>query len=204
MILYLGLDPSRWKRDKPLLHYPVIRIAALAISKPADWSAITHLIFTSRSAAFHWQWLEEKQVLAIGKGTAEVVEKKGCSPLIAKEATQEGMIELLKHLALQDAYLLWPRSTQSRLLLSEYLLSLSARVQIVDLYETKCQRLEPVPSLENIDEIVFTSPSTVTGFLQIYGFLPNNKKLTPIGPITARALECAKAIERKGGFLYTP
>ncbi|MCC6127898.1 MAG: uroporphyrinogen-III synthase [Chlamydiae bacterium] len=196
MILYLGLDPSRWKRDKPLLHYPVIRIAALAISKPADWSAITHLIFTSRSAAFHWQWIEGKQVLAIGKATTEVLEKKKCSPLIAPEATQEGMIELLKTLSLQDAYLLWPRSTLSRELLSEYLFSLSpiARVQILDLYETHYQRPEPVPSLEDIDEIVFTSPSTVTGFLQIYGSLPSNKKLTPIGPITAAALEGARAI----------
>lgn len=189
MILYLGLDPSRWKRDKPLLHYPVIRTAKLPISKPSDWDDVTHLIFTSRSAVLHWQWFEGKQTLAVGKATADALEKKGCAPAIAKEETQEGMIELLKTFSPWGAYLLWPRSTQSRPLLGEYLLSLPCRSLILDLYETKCQKLEPVPSLETIDEIVFTSPSTVAGFLQIYGSLPADKKLTPIGPITARALK---------------
>jgi len=191
MILYLGLDPSRWKRDKTLLHYPVIRIALRTISKPADWSSITHLIFTSKTAALHWEWFEGKQALAIGEATAEVLEKKGCSPLVAPETTQEGMIELLKIIPLQNAYLFWPRSSRSRALLGTYMLSLvpKVRVQILDLYETIYQRPEPVPSLDGIDEIVFTSPSTVAAFLQIYGSLPKNKKLTPIGPITARALK---------------
>jgi uroporphyrinogen-III synthase len=39
------------------------------------------------------------------------------------------------------------------------------------------------------DEIVFTSPSTVAAFKEIFGALPRGKKLVAIGPITEEALD---------------
>ena len=189
MELYLGLDPSGWKAKRPLLHYPVIRIEPLNYVKPPDWPEVTHLLFTSKSAVAHWEDFEGKTILAIGEATGALLKRRGLSYLLAPFATQEGMIELLKTLDLQGAYLVWPRSTKARDVLSLYLQSLNVRLQIEDLYETHYQKLEPVPSLDLVEEIIFTSPSTVEGFLQSFGSLPKDKKLTAIGPITAREIE---------------
>ena len=189
MILYLGLDPSRWKAEKPLIHYPVIRTKRLGFTKPTDLLQATHLIFTSRSAVSYWEEFEGKEILAIGEATAEMLQQRGLKPLIAPDATQEGMAALLDTLDLKDAYLIWPRSNKARHFLTAYLKQKSPRKFLpIDLYETIYQHLKPEPSLENVEEIVFTSPSTVEGFLRIYRELPQNIKLTPIGPITRKYL----------------
>jgi uroporphyrinogen-III synthase len=190
MILYLGIDPSRWKTKKNLLHYPVIKTELIAEPDWIDWPFFTHLLFTSRSAVLHWKRFEEKKIIAIGTATAALLRNYGCHPLVASESTQEGVIELLKRLDLSNAYLAWPRSERARNILVPFLSSLAPPFRFValDLYKTVFQRLEPVPSLEEIEEIVFTSPSTVEGFLQIYGQIPQNKKITAIGPVTQDAL----------------
>jgi len=74
--------------------------------------------------------------------------------------------------------------------LADFLNSLAPAVRFtaIDLYRTVFQRPDPVPSLEEMEEIVFTSPSTVEAFLQIYGQIPKNIKITAIGPVTQNVL----------------
>ncbi len=76
----------------------------------------------------------------------------------------------------------------SRSVLLAFFQERKIRFVACDLYDTVTQKLEPVPDLKTIDEIVFTSPSTVRGFLEIFGHLPQDKRWHAIGPITARAL----------------
>ena len=190
MILYLGIDPSRWKGEGKILHYPVIRTELIEWKEPVDWTLATHLLFTSRSAVQHWRQFD-KQILTIGNATAQLLKEQGLECLIAPEATQEGVIALLETLDLTGAYLIWPRSERARNNVALYLEKRKVRFLAIDLYRTLFQKLEPVPSLDKIDEIVFTSPSTVDAFLEIYGTLPANKKLTPIGPITKKYLGSA-------------
>jgi uroporphyrinogen-III synthase len=106
--------------------------------------------------------------------------------IVAPFATQEGVIELLKQI--QGSFVI-PRSKCARTALTDYLRGSGKRYLAIDLYDTVCQKLEPVPHLEDFEEIVFTSPSTVEGFLQIFGALPRNKRLIAIGPITRLKLE---------------
>lgn len=190
MILYLGLDPSRWKTNKSILHYPVIQIVPHKERCLTDVSSVTHLLFTSRSAAMLWDTFTNQQIVAVGEATAFVLREKGVCPVVAPHATQEGVIELLSTWGLRGAYIVWPRSSKARDILADYLSSLEplTRSLIIDLYETHYQKLEPVPSLDRVEEIVFTSPSTVEGFLRIYGSLPKEKKLTAIGPVTGQAI----------------
>ena len=56
------------------------------------------------------------------------------------------------------------------------------------LYDTISQVIQPKPNLDHVDEIVFTSPSTVKAFIEIFGVLPRGKKCLAIGPITEQAL----------------
>lgn len=114
-----------------------------------------------------------------------MLRKKGLKPLIAPCATQEGVIELVSHL---QGHFFLPHSKLARPNLVEYFQANKIPFFALELYTTEFQCPEPIPNLEEFDEIVFTSPSTVEGFLRIYKTLPKSKKLTPIGPITQEAL----------------
>ena len=57
------------------------------------------------------------------------------------------------------------------------------------LYETLPAQLDKLPDLNKVDEIHFTSPSTVRAFLKLYGCFPKNKSLTAIGPVTQEYLQ---------------
>lgn len=182
MILYLGIDPSRW--PEKVFHYPVIRTEPLEICEPPDWAEATHILFTSRSAVRHWKYFDlTKQTIALGSATALLLER----PLIAPTPTQEGVVELLR--TLSPGYLIWPRSTLSRDHIADYLISSNIRHRIIPLYRTVFQRPGPPPELDLFTEIIFTSPSTIDAFLHIYATLPRNIRLTPIGPVTAEALQ---------------
>lgn len=196
MVLYLGLDPSRFPRKKDLFHYPVIRTEKIFSDELMQalllFPQFTHVIFTSITAVRYWRQestLEGKIIVAVGKATAEELRKDGYFPVIAKEEMQEGVIALLKTMDMGESFLFLPRSKKARPLLAKYLQQENRRFFALDLYDTVFQKPEPAPLLENVEEIVFTSPSTVDGFLKIYGSLPKNIKLTSIGPITNEYLE---------------
>ena len=85
-------------------------------------------------------------------------------------------------------YFFYPRSKNARPNLIEFMRKNNIPFFDLIVYETVFQKLEPVPDLAQFDEIIFTSPSTVQGFLRIYGALPKDKKLTCIGPVTEREI----------------
>jgi len=194
--LYLGLDLEWFPRKEKCLHYPVIRTEKMqsdALQKAfLLWAEFTHVIFTSKMAVRYWEdkcpWLG-KTVIAIGESTGKELQERGVRPFVAKVETQEGVLSLLDEMDLRSAYLFLPRSKRSRPVLTQYLEDKQIRYFALDLYDTVFQKIDPPPLLDEIDEIVFTSPSTVDAFLQIYGSLPKGKKLTTIGPITQRRVE---------------
>jgi uroporphyrinogen-III synthase len=188
--MYLGLDASQYPRA---IHYPVIR-TELIVGASLERARLllpqfTHSLFTSKSSVFYAAevgLLRKRYAIAIGSATAHALSKEGIEPLVALQETQEGVIALLETFSLEGAFIFYPHSQRARPVLRRYLTSRNIRFFSLDLYRTILQRPEPVPSLEKIDEIIFTSPSTVDGFLQIFSELPRDEKLTCIGPITER------------------
>lgn len=209
-ILYLGTDPIQFESAKKpkahVIHYPVIKIVPRSIHNPElkaaydDLDEFTHLLFTSKNAVrVFFQHLAEigkpvsnfhgKTLIAIGAVTAAHLQAQGLAPaLVAEDESQEGVVELLNPIDLDEAYIFMPRSSLSRPILANFFKQRQIRHQACDLYDTVPCRPEPQPDLDQIDEIVFTSPSTVEAFLTIYGKLPRGKKLLAIGPITEQAL----------------
>ena len=185
------------KTKRPFYAHPLSchRHCTSSIDPPAI-DQCTHFIFTSKNAVRLFfgikqipQSLRDKTFIAIGRSTARMLEKLFRAPdRIAEQETQEGIIELLKALHLTDAHFFLPRSSLSRPALITFFQEKNIRFTALDLYDTVIQQLTPVPDLSTIDEIVFTSPSTVRAFLQIFGPLPRDKILHAIGPITAREL----------------
>lgn len=198
-ILYLGTDPTHFQTEEELIHYPIIKILPRSKDHPEILHALreskncTHFLFTSKNAVpifcAYFSLPPDNTVIAIGPSTAVYLKNHGMTPdYIAKEATQEGVIALLETLPVDNAKFFLPRSSLSRPALTEYFEKKKIAYVACDLYDTLSQKRTPLPDLNTIDEIVFTSPSTVRAFVEIFGFLPKDKKLQAIGPITAGVL----------------
>ncbi|MDE3055908.1 MAG: uroporphyrinogen-III synthase [Verrucomicrobiota bacterium] len=186
-MLYLGLDPP-----PGVFHYPVIATerldTPLLLDAIARLNEFTHLIFTSKRAVLHWGESSEfvPVCVAIGEGTARVLRTKGKEPLVAQEAIQEGVAILVEQILLENpnSSFLYPHSLQARSFLREFLHSKGVKFLAFPLYRTLLIRKEPVPNPLDFEEVFFTSPSTVDGFLQIFGSLPQGPRLKAIGPVT--------------------
>lgn len=198
-VLYLGTTPPAPKQGENIVHYPVIQLKPRVIP-PFIWDDFplyTHVIFTSQHAVhFFGEALEERKALflekeqiAVGKKTATCLHELGCTKIsTATEETQEGVIELLAPLNLEECYFLFPHSSKARKNLLFFLQKREVRHQAFPLYDTYTCQSSPLPSLDEIDEILFTSPSTVHAFLTLFGKLPHDKCLRCVGKITEEAL----------------
>jgi uroporphyrinogen-III synthase len=207
--LYLGTDPTEFESEGHLIHYPVIKIVPRSLGAPEmkrafdDLDEYTHLIFTSKNAVRIFfehltalqrsvAELQSKCVIAIGQVTAAHLLAGGlAAAAVAPVETQEGVISLLNTMDLNNAYFFLPRSSISRPVLADFFHKRQLRYQACDLYDTTTQVLSPKPNLEQVDEIIFTSPSTVKAFVEIFGGIPKDKSCVAIGPVTELALHRA-------------
>lgn len=204
-ILYLGTDPTFFKTEGKVIHFPIIELIPRSSEeirpKLQRLASFTHLIFTSKHAVFFFfQYLKnlaidyEKirtmTVLAIGPSTGHALNQQEIVHFIlADEATQEGIIVRLKQMDLKKASILMPRSSQARPLLTQFLDHEQVHYEVLDLYDPVPTRIKPPFKLEEVDEILFTSPSTVQAFFQFFDRIPKHLVLKTIGPITEKALE---------------
>jgi uroporphyrinogen-III synthase len=207
-VLYLGLELPPILKNKNAIHYPIIKIVPYPIETQEiqiafrDIPNYTHLIFTSKSTVyiffqymasfgFTLEQLHGKDFIAVGQATAKVMQEHGIeATIVPTEETAEGIVRELRSLSLEQAHIFWPHSALSRRILTEFFEKHSLCYTECLLYETQphCPAL-PVPDFSQIDEIIFTSPSTVNAFIEIFGELPKGIKLTSIGPITQSLLK---------------
>jgi len=212
-ILYLGIDPpikadSKYifdKENSQLIHYPIIKTVPskkfnlfLAFK---NFLQFTHIIFTSKTTvriffetlkelSFSFEEISQKQYIVVGKSTAHVLKEYDITPTwIAEEETATGIVALLKNLNLKNSFIFFPHSKLSRNTIITFLLNENLKFEESYFYDTIPFKSGPLPDLKTVDEIVFTSPSTVDAFLTFFKTLPQNKILTPIGPVTNLRLE---------------
>ncbi len=193
-ILYLGTNPP----SSYMTHYPIIRIQPHSQHSLTNIETYSHIIFTSKHAVdifFQTNTPSDcihKKLYAIGDTTATALTKYSLHPhYIAEEASQEGIIALLEKQNLENALILLPRSSLARNALDNYLSQRKVNYHPYPIYDT-------IPSLPDtpvdwtiVDEIYFTSPSTIHAckhfFPQIFD--RTDITFTAIGPITAQALQ---------------
>ena len=204
-VLYTGTDPSNLMTEKSVIHCPLIKIEPRSFDEPSiqavfdDIPKYTHIVFTSKnavdifcdfvkSAGFTLSDIHGT-VIAVGQATAKKLKHTGIEvDLVAAAEHQEGIVEELQLLDLQNAYMFLPRSSRSRPVIESFLIETCIRHQTCDLYDTVVNEPKTLPDLNLIDEIIFTSPSTVLAFLQIFSAIPKDKKITATGPVTEKAL----------------
>jgi len=211
-VLYLGIKKpdlsSKFIFDQEkthLIHYPIIKTMPRPKKDSKDslkyFLDFTHIIFTSKTSvnlifdyltsfSFPQHLIQQKQYIAVGSNTAKQLYKLGIkNVLVGNPETAEGVVDLLNTLPLKNSFFFWPHSSLSRNTLSNFFLINSLRYNECILYDTIPFLTDPLPDFSEVDEIVFTSPSTIDAFLLFFETLPLNKVLTPIGPVTKAALE---------------
>lgn len=201
--LYLGLSPP--SDDKNILHYPIIQIVAapldcLQIQKDFEkLQDATHLIFTSKTAVdlffkaleyYNIKFLANRQIIAIGQATKESLKHKNImTHFMPKQATSEGIIELVQSLDLEKPLFFWPHSALSRDVISTFFKKSKIPLIAPKIYTAVFNKNLPPLHFSEIEEIIFTSPSTIDNFIKLFGSIPLNKKLTTIGPVTKSHLD---------------
>jgi uroporphyrinogen-III synthase len=210
-ILYLGLDPTNYQHHGELTHYPIIQTVPRPISDPEVYAALslfdhyTHLIISSKTSipilldylpktGFSLKRWAEMTTLAVGQATMRQLQRSGISNILtAENETAEGIVDLIKNTVPTSAYLFWPHSSGARSVIKDFLLAQQINHEECSLYDTIPRPPATLPNLSVFDEIVFTSPSTVDAFIEVFGQpLPSNITLTPIGPITKEYLNSYK------------
>ncbi len=207
-VLVTGTSSQRFKSMGKIIHVPMIEIKSARSFKVLD-AAILRIdeydgfLFTSRHAVLYFldrlkmkrksvEALRPKMIVAIGKTTAEALKRFGLkSRALPEDETAESMAELLKKYPVKGKRFLIPRSDLARDLLVEALQKRGARVDPLTVYRNVCPKVKK-QDLARIDEIVFTSPSTVKNFLKIHRNIPAHIKVWAIGPVTRAQLETFK------------
>lgn len=207
-ILVTGTSAKRFKSMGQIRHVPMIEIKPARSFKALD-AAILRIdeydgfLFTSRHAVLHFldrlkkkmknvEALRFKMIVAIGKTTAEALKDFGlCAACMPEEETAESMVKCLRDFPLQGKRFLIPRSDLARDLLVDELRKRGARVEPVTVYRNICPKIKK-QDLGQIDEIVFTSPSTVKNFLKVHHDIPASIKVWAIGPVTQAELKTFK------------
>lgn len=207
-VLVTGTSAKRFKSMGKIIHVPMIEIKPARSFKALDAAILRvdgydGLLFTSRHAVLYFldrlkkkmksvEALRSKMIVAIGKTTAQELERAGlkvtCRP---EEETAESMAKLLCKLPVKGKRFLIPRSDLARDLLVDELRKRGAQVDPVTVYRNICPKIKK-QDLGRIDEIVFTSPSTVNNFLKVHGDIPARVKVWAIGPVTQAHLKTFK------------
>jgi uroporphyrinogen-III synthase len=133
----------------------------------------------------------QPRVAAIGPGTAAALERRGVHPdYVPAEYVAEALAAGLP--VAEGARVLMLRADIARATLRERLEARGARVDDVAAYRTITgtaqagsdqTESEPSPA---VDAVTFTSSSTVRGFLNAGGRVPEGAAVVCIGPVTAR------------------
>lgn len=129
------------------------------------------------------------RIIAIGDGTALALKSKGIIPdIIPERFTSEGIIDALKFLDIKGKTILLPRAEYGRDILPRYINDREGSIDIIPLYKTTIPK-HVNPIKEGPDIVTFTSSSTVTNFIKLYGVANlEGTIIASIGPVTSKRL----------------
>lgn len=206
-VLYLGTDPSHFVTDRFIRHLPMIKVVprplhALDIRHAFDGIfEYTHIVFTSKSSALIFfrhlkklgvtkEEIEHIEMIAVGRITAGYLREEGFEPIdVPHEKGVNGLMEVLSTLDLSKAYIMLTRSHTVYPKLTNHLQEKGVPFEVCDLYSIVECIPKQLPSLRDIEEVVFSSPLTVENFFRFFQPLPRGLKLTALGMNTTKKLK---------------
>ncbi|MEY8000255.1 uroporphyrinogen-III C-methyltransferase [Clostridium sp. Mt-5] len=128
---------------------------------------------------------------AIGPATEKAIRQRGIIPeMVAEKFVAESLHDKMKDFIKKGDKIFIPRSKNSRPYLAETLRLEGCIVDECYTYETISGKLPDKDCFDNVDTVVFTSPTTVNNMIQLVGITAiKEKNVVAIGPITGKELE---------------
>ncbi len=182
--LFTGRDPGNINLPGRIVHYPLIKTAPIdfEIENVGQYEGI---IFTSRMSVSvfcgRYRIGDGQKILAVGPNTKKELEELGYRvDYMPDIPNSEELARLI--IGLSIGQLLYPTSD-----ISDNELSHLRNVKTFAVYATT-PLSQPRVSLGDYAGVIFSSPSTVDSFLNIYGLIPSNLKIYVYGKKTAERL----------------
>ncbi len=189
--LYTGTSLPKEKLTN-IIHQPLIELRKLDSfdldSFVSNLKSFEWILFTSRyTVNFLFESLYENgldarlfsglRIASIGKSTSNALKEKGLLAELEPEIeSSEGFLNLVDRLEINPSTILIPRSKKALPVIPNGLGRRNWTVKIVELYDNFLPENIQNENLNQIDKVVFTSPSTVTNFLKVYGCFPSEIK----------------------------
>lgn len=219
-MLVAGLE----KMGARAIAFPTIEIREAADKAPLDAALdslerYSWIIFTSAYAVSFFslrmrerglprERLLRSRICAVGPATSDALKQEGIPVLLVpRDFSAEGILEALRISegrpdSLIDERILLPRALEAREILPRELAAAGARVDDVPCYENVLPQVDEGTlrsvALSAPCLFVFTSPSTVTNFVRLFGQERSGMLLAggvtaALGPSTAKALQSVGA-----------
>lgn len=163
-------------------------------------SSYDHIILTSVNGVnIFFEYLKEQKYdirnikakfSVVGSATKKALEEKGIIPeVMAREFVGEGLFKVIKPYLHVGEEVLIPCASNARTYLKDEIEALGLKVDRVHIYDTVCGEIRNKRAFDEVDYVLFTSPSTVKNMICAMGKdIISQKKLIAIGPQTGRAL----------------
>lgn len=206
-ILYTGTSPKKYKLLGNILHFPMIEISKIEFTKNQmntllnDLDKYHTIFFASRfGVKFFFELLEEngypisdlkiKDFIVVGRDTAYALKWYNLEPVVTADIeTGQSLFEgIVEQYEFSNKKILFPRASNISTFLKNEIDGLEVKVDEVIIYSNEKPRKRML-SFENIDKILFTSPSTVKNYLQEYLIIPESWEILCKGPLTSMALK---------------
>jgi uroporphyrinogen III methyltransferase/synthase len=189
--LYLGTNPADCKEVGLVIHAPLIHIIEIepGIEEKKVLMGLDQferIIFTSRySVDYFFNWLfkvgldvrsiSHLSIDAIGHVTSEALRAKGLNitPLSADESS-DGMLKYYKENDISGQRILLPRSDKGLGILPDGLGALGNEVTVLTVYRNEKPQNLIIQNLDDFYGVVFTAPTTVSRFFEVYGSFPEH------------------------------
>ena len=192
-VLYTGaVCPNSSYIHTPLIEIIGVDDDTLLRSATKRLQEFDYLLFTSRFAVKYWVLsnggFDIGNIVSIGAKTSEALRNAGVKNIIQTEKDDSyGVINWFS--AQKKGRVLIPRSNIALPIIPEGLKALGFEVETVTAYINRMPQNPIKVTLDKIDKIIFTSPSTVDNFVKLYGGIPDGKILETRGVVTEKRLK---------------
>jgi uroporphyrinogen III methyltransferase/synthase len=199
-VLVLGNHPQKYSRLGNIVHRQIIDCVGIEDYTKADLvlkdiAGFDWIVFTSVNGAKYLferlytmgkdaRSLSNARIAAIGKTTAQRLKEFGITAdMVPENESSSGLLEEFAKLNMKNKKVLLPQSEIASKELPDGLCNMQAIIEKVPVYKTI--DLEPDSiDFDYIDQILFTSGSTVRAFVKHFGQVPENVKSYCLGPPT--------------------
>ena len=199
-ILLPGTHPEKYRHLGTIIHRPFIKLVPIEDYTVADavlknLTSYDWIVFTSTNGVKFFferlnavgldaRALNSNKVAAIGATTAEVLRSVGIlADMQPKLESSAGLLEEFDKVGVKGAKILLVKPEVGSPVLFERLTAAGAEVEIVVVY--KNVDIEPEPTdFDYIDQILFTSASTVRAFIKRFKTVPPGPKVYCLGQPT--------------------